>query len=331
MKNLLSPVYWMISFLGGYLVFILTGKTPLRAYNHFRRLACATDGKLNLWFAKLESCFSPPYIIEDESGILDLSSDRKADILHNINEKGFYVFSEKLPDRICKELVNLALNTPAFTIPTYASKATQYKRHKPIATKYDFPEQTLLENQHIQSLATDRSIFTVSQGYLGAKPICDLVAMWWSTPYSPIASSEAAQLYHFDMDRIKFIKFFIYLTDVTPKNGPHCYVAGSHRNKPKLLRRDGRIADAEIEQYYQPNEIIEITGKAGTIIAADTSGFHKGKPLSHGDRLMLQIEFCTSLFGERHQKIIINEKFQDDFVTRAKRYKHTYSRFLSRK
>ena len=39
----------------------------------------------------------------------------------------------------------------------------------------------------------------------------------------------AAQMFHFDMDRPKWLKFFIYINDVNEKNGPHFFI-------PKLIK-----------------------------------------------------------------------------------------------
>ena len=91
-----------------------------------------------------------------------------------------------------------------------------------------------------------------------------------------------AQLYHFDMDRPQFLKLFFYLTDVTPDTGPHCYVRASHRERPAALWRDGRHADDEVLALYGRASEVEITAPRGTLIAVDTSGFRKGKPLIRG-------------------------------------------------
>ena len=49
------------------------------------------------------------------------------------------------------------------------------------------------------------------------------------------ADSEAAQMFHFDLDRIKWLKFFIYLTDVKINSGPHVYVSGTHKPFSKTI------------------------------------------------------------------------------------------------
>ena len=46
-------------------------------------------------------------------------------------------------------------------------------------------------------------------------------------------------------------------------------------------------------------------GKKGTILAVDTRGFHKGKDLTDSNRLLLQIEFSNSMFGQSYPKIDI--------------------------
>src|SRR6185503_13469174 len=111
----------------------------------------------------------------------------------------------------------------------------------------------------------------------------------------------AGQLYHFDMDRIKWLKFFIYLTDVEAANGPHCFVRGSHRTHgiPSSLLSKGyaRIRDAEVFQYYARETEVRFVAPRGTVIAEDTRGLHKGMEVLSGDRLMLQLQLSNSLFG----------------------------------
>ena len=65
---------------------------------------------------------------------------------------------------------------------------------------------------------------------------------------------------------------------------------------------------------------MEITGAPGTIFIADTRGFHKGKAIQSGDRLMVQLEFSTSLFGPEHQEIKVNERFSNEFRQFARQH-----------
>ena len=90
----------------------------------------------------------------------------------------------------------------------------------------------------------------VSRGGSHQRPLHHVVERAWKG-----ASSEAAQLFHFDMDRIRFLKVFIYLTDVGTENGPHVYVRGSHRSKPPAFFRDRRFSDAEVKRAFPPTSV----------------------------------------------------------------------------
>ncbi|MEM2129766.1 MAG: phytanoyl-CoA dioxygenase family protein [Candidatus Bathyarchaeia archaeon] len=216
-------------------------------------------------------------------------------------QMGFSILEKKLDLSIVKKINDFSI-----------SRLSEIER-KILKNDYDFGRrnrarifystETLFESEDIQSIVFDNELLSLAYLYLEAPPILDIVTMWWSIPSDNSRLSEEAQLFHFDYDRFKFLKFFFYLTDVTPETGPHCYVKGSHIYKPKEIFRDGRISDNLITRYYSNDEIVEICGKKGTIIAADTSGFHKGKPLEKGSRLLLQIQFCLSKFGQSYESV----------------------------
>ena len=128
------------------------------------------------------------------------------------------------------------------------------------------------------------------------------------------------------MDRLKFLKFFVYITEVTRDNGPHCYVRGSHQRKPPALLTDGRKSDEEIADHYGDRSV-EICGPRGTIFAADTRGFHKGKLLHRGIRLVYEMEFSNLTFGQTYPPVSIHSD-RDAKVAEIKRlYPATYSNF----
>ena len=126
--------------------------------------------------------------------------------------------------------------------------------------------------------------------------------MWILNDYLKNNSEEAAQFFHFDLERVKWLKVFIYLDDVDKYKAPHTYIEGSHINntKPEELLKKGykRIKDSEVSKYYKTNKIKSIIGKAGTIIIGDTKCWHKGGNIKKGKRTILQLEFASSLFGE---------------------------------
>lgn len=319
----------IISLSLGYLIYKVTKVTPKHAYLSMRQLFCQTNGKSNNFIAKVENSMRTKYELNQVDGILGTLSPKDViGISNSIKENGYYIFPEKLEKGLIDEMLRFARSTPSIPRMTNDKTPLLYDSLYPVSPIYDFTTQSLFENPILQSILLDQSVLAVAQEYLGPRPLLDLVVMWWSTANCENADlSKGAQLYHFDLDRIKFLKFFIYLSDVDTNNGPHCYIKQSHKIKPRALRKDGRIMDDEIKQYYPAEHFKEIIGEIGTILAVDTSGFHKGKPLGQGERLLFQMEFATSLFGQMYPSVKLNDENKREFLFKTE-YKDTYSRIL---
>lgn len=321
---------YKIIFQLGYLFFNITGKTWWYAYVSFRRLFVLTKGGSNDKMSAQLSRSFPPIKLNDVSGVLGtLTHEKIQEVVANIDKNGYHIFDATLSASKVEALVELSLNLEAELIPAAkdGTKRAKYDRKNPLSPRYQFNEQEILRNKLIQEISFDRSLYAIAQGYLKCIPIQDLTAVWWSTAFSKQASSEAAQLYHFDMDRFKFIKFFFYLTDVDSTNGPHCYIRGSHKQMPDKVWKDGRIPDNEVQESFPKEDILEITGKKGSIIAVDTRGLHKGKVLEKGERLILQIEYTNSLFGAEYQHIDLKGHLDKDLQRTLQDQKHPYQRF----
>ena len=139
------------------------------------------------------------------------------------------------------------------------------------STMFKMPISDMVRSRDFQSIMTDPLLLCVAQEYLGTKPIFSSTNMWWSYPVENAKkfSAAAAQEYHFDMDHLKFFNFFVYLNDIGPNNGPHCYVKGSHRRLPSQFRTRGRFLDSDVKAYYKEN-VVELTGSKGTLLAVNT-------------------------------------------------------------
>ena len=94
----------------------------------------------------------------------------------------------------------------------------------------------------------------------------------------------------------KQLKLIVYCSDVTQSNGPFQYIQRSHKWYHKiyismLLRknpRSFRYSETEVAALKKFGyKITECTAKAGTVIIADTTGLHRGKPIEKGVRLAL--------------------------------------------
>jgi ectoine hydroxylase-related dioxygenase (phytanoyl-CoA dioxygenase family) len=291
----------------GGLAFTATGRTPASAYQSMIRLFMLTGGRSNDLAARWLSTLHPPYPLPAADGILGaLSPARLESLVTQLNRDGYAVFERALPPEICDRLTEFAVTEPAHVRPTDADATAVannavYRRSEPLGIIYDFPPQSLIHHPDVQALLCDASILALAQGYIGAKPVLDEVNMWWSTSFGQEPDSAAAQYWHFDMDRLRWLKFFIYLTDVTERSGPHSFVRGSHRTggiPAQLLNRGYvRLPDEDVAACYPREDFVEFVAPRGTVIVEDTRGLHKGKRVEKGDRLMLEFEFSGSLFG----------------------------------
>jgi hypothetical protein len=301
------------------------------------QLFCASGGTSNDAMSSLLTLMHRPYTLPDACGLLgDLSADDVVTIGSNIRKRGYHVFKLRLSDGLCDELLNYATTTPCVRRGTDGEgrgdfQVERFPRENPDGVRYDFSEEELVNNPLVQRLMSDRSFIAVAQSYLQAQPIVDIVAMWWNVA-SAQPDKGAAQYWHFDMDRIKWLKFFIYLTDVGPENGPHSFAEGSHRSGgiPGSLLQKGysRLTDDEVSSNYSPDKLIEFTAPRGTIIAEDTRGLHKGKHVRQGDRLMLQLQFSNSLFGGYYPPSSIERILDPGLEKMIRRFPRIYSNYL---
>ena len=239
--------------------------------------------------------------------LADLDSSRFADLdeitraVAGIQRDGFYVFDKGVAPSITEEIRAFAEQAPCIARGAGTPAAT-YPRSAPTVGRYDLEEAVSLQCPEVQEFATDPVMARISQLYLGQPVMMDEVAFWWTTTQRAQDANVNAQQFHQDRDRLSFLKFFIYLTDVTPDTGPHVYLKGSHRQIPRSMRGDGRKTDEAVREAGLWQNVTELTGPAGTLMAVDTIGLHKGKTPTAGDRLALETEFATSLFGMDYER-----------------------------
>jgi hypothetical protein len=213
-----------------------------------------------------------------------------------LRRDGVYVFKTPIPAEMVDRMRESALAVPA-TARGLEGAPAPYPRAAPLVGRYDIDEDHTMASADMQDYCSDPALALTAARYLEQPVIQDQTALWWTTTQGSGDESMNAWLFHQDRDRLSFLKFFCYLTDVGPDNGPHTYVGGTHERVPRSLASDGRKTDDNVRAAGIWNRVTELTGAAGTLMAVDTAGLHKGRPPVIGDRCVLQVEFATSLFG----------------------------------
>ena len=144
----------------------------------------------------------------------------------------------------------------------------------------------------------------IAKGYLGNTARSVATQLWWSFPadVDDATKSKAAHFFHRDVDAWAFVKFFFYLSDVGPGDGPHVYVEASH--KPSAFSqivsekfRIKRHSDDSVRSRFGDSAVTPIFGTAGAGMVVDTFGFHKGESPETHPRLIMCAVYATEDYG----------------------------------
>ncbi len=138
---------------------------------------------------------------------------------------------------------------------------------------------------HLLALANRPDILAKVEAFLGCKPTISYMAAWWS--YATGLGAQQAENFHRDVDDWRFVKLFVYLTDVQDDTkGPHVYVRRTANVEQIGVIR--RYTDEEITEQFGEEHKVKMFADAGEGFLEDTYGFHKGQPVAEGYRLMFQ-------------------------------------------
>ena len=290
--------------------FILISKLTKKNYNQsvpiLIRLFCVTGGVSNyvvslLTRTKIKKKNKPHHEFKD----LEFS-----EINDNLNNNGYYLFENFLSKHDCEKLENYTLNNSLIAKSDSNLNSTKevfFDASNPHSVIYEMKNDKILRSEIAQNLLFNKFIYQVATNYFRSTPFFDHISLAISGK-SDKPDSEAAQMFHFDLDKPKWLKFFIYLNDVDENNGPHFFIPKTHKNFAikSEIRAQGykRIDDKTISKYY-PN-IKEMKGKSGTLLIEDTRGLHKGSVVKKNYRCIALLQFNNSNFGSQTSQYNLN-------------------------
>jgi hypothetical protein len=145
-------------------------------------------------------------------------------------------------------------------------------------------------------VALDRKLLDVVSSYLGLWPCLYSVGAWLNYPTD--AAPELSQLWHRDPEDLRLVKVFIYLVDVDEHCGPFTYIPRTHpfgAEAASAHRLEGkkRVADERMARVLPPATWRVCTGNAGTMILADTLGYHRGGKPTAGRRILITFTYTS--------------------------------------
>lgn len=211
-----------------------------------------------------------------------------AKALSDLQNTGYHQFPDLVPENVVNSIIRQLDGlycSDSYRAPNDWFLLEDAPRDAQLAA---YKLSDLVRISEVMDLANDPALLWLAQEYLGCTPTIANLSVWWSFPGR---QAEYAQLYHRDYDDLKFLKVFVYLSEVTPDDGPHVYISRSVADK--RFRRPRRHGDSLMESSFSADQFLRVTGVKGTMFIEDTFGLHKGTPPRNNRRLVFQVLYTV--------------------------------------
>ena len=244
-----------------------------------------------------------------ESNLFKTTPAEFSQIIRDLNDNGYAQLPFKLPPSKCAEILEYSSTCKHYCLIRNNECTERYEissldhLQKGTLSAHMY-ESDLISSKTISDIFFDKVIMGIASFYLRTDVCLHHGSLWHSyKTEGDYADSELAQLFHFDLDEFRWLKLFIFLTDVSSDNGPHVYIPGSHvpgtKSLELLSRGYARIPDDDMNRFHSKTSWKELTCPAGTLVFADTRCWHKGTSVNCGQRSILQPEYSPSTFSKR--------------------------------
>jgi hypothetical protein len=164
-------------------------------------------------------------------------------------------------------------------------------------------------------IAACDTVLDIVNEYAGEQMRLTYLDNWYTVPHPDGAERVASQRWHRDPEDEHIVKMFVYLSDVDEEAGPFEYIRGSAaggKYGDLFAWRDGYDYPPaeEFEARVDLADQTTATGPAGTVLFADTAGFHRGGFALTKPRVMMISTFL------RHKARKARRRFEVDFEGR---------------
>jgi hypothetical protein len=145
------------------------------------------------------------------------------------------------------------------------------------------------------ALALHPRVLGIVNAYMGMRSTLRALDLWLTEPTPGPAIQ--TQLWHRDGDDLMNMKMFVYFTDVTRPAGPLTYAPRTHPlgSRRELPEHDehARSTDDQLAKIVPESDWILCEGKPGTVVFADTCGYHKQLKPEGDERLLLMSHYVS--------------------------------------
>jgi len=188
-------------------------------------------------------------------------------------------------------------------VPAGSSQSYPLDELPPGTAMASYPLRTVLECDELLQAANNPFALSVANAYLGCTPTISSLSVRWTFPNS--GKPAVVQAFHRDCDDWRFLKMFIYLTDVDEGTGPHTYVRGTHKKAARLFARP--YSDDEAAHKFGRDQFEVFLGQRGSSFMCDTYGVHKGEVPTNKPRLIFLVQYSVlPVYAFDYHKVAID-------------------------
>ena len=241
-----------------------------------------------------------------------------ADIIKDVDLRGYSRFLNLKKNSIL-EFKNLAMTSNNHDLNKIPDSLKSLSLKKAEETHDDYLERLksygisritgnidLNTKNSISDLLLSNSLLRLAKLYLGSEKISISCSYFISIPKENMTEKDKisnAQYFHWDNDFTKFLKLYIYLSDVNDDSGPHIFVPGTHKKKMFKHQLHRPYSDNDIYDSYA--EVKKFLGKTGTLFFVDSYGLHKGELPKNNNRIMINAHYGKSkILYSKYDKFI---------------------------
>jgi Phytanoyl-CoA dioxygenase (PhyH) len=162
------------------------------------------------------------------------------------------------------------------------------------------PCPVLDPNDIFVRVAVQPAVLNLVNTYFGMYTRLRAFNIWHNFPSKK--EPRNSQLWHRDPEDHYILKMFVYLTDVNEESGPLIYAPGTHpqgtiKSAPESFKDSETTArrsnDDQMSVVVSKERWITAVGPKGTVVFADTRGYHKGGLVREKDRVLYNCMFTS--------------------------------------
>ena len=246
-------------------------------------------------------------------------------INEELKEKGYVVFENFFDEKVVKKIndeIKLSSHksktSPDIKIKNdLIDKSKSDKFYSGVFYSYLTDIELDKKSEILKNLVLNKKIKSIVGNYFGSTPFLVGITSFITNP-KPLNDFNdkdihfSAQMFHCDYSHLKFLKVFLFLSDVEIEDqGAHVFVEGSHKPlRPYPQERNyfhnaglrkksnnkfwGNIKKEWIDKNFKKEDVKKFCYPKGSVLIEDTSGYHRGSPCLDGQRKVLQLYFAIS-------------------------------------